>query len=180
MKKMMLAVMTLTMGIVVSAQVYVATQEQTASSYNAYSVPEPIMIKFQTTYPASAIATTWQPMNGWWRASYKDANNSVVHVYYSMEPYYLVPVKDRVVGYKVTLPVTNTYVPDNVIQAAVNRYGTSLYSITKMRIADNSEIYQVSLLESGTTRYVWLNSNSMAFTEAYPDDVETEVKAGDK
>ena len=162
MKKMILAVALLTTGIAVSAQKELTFK---ASDYNAYTVPEPILVKFQTTYTAPAIGTTWTAMDGYWRATYINANNRVVHVYYSMEPYYLVPVPDRVVGYTFALPVTNTFVPDNVIQAAVNRYGVNLYSITQLKTTDNADTYQVSLLENGTLRTVWLNADSMAFQE---------------
>lgn len=177
MKKMMMALAGLTIGIAVTAQEPVIYR---ASDNNANMVPEPILVKFQTTYPASAVATTWQPMNGWWRATYKDASSNVVHVYYSTEPYYLVPVPGRINGTMVSLPVKNTFVPDDVKMAAVNRYGASLYSITKMKAMDNADIYQVALLENGTLRYVWLNANSNAFTDIYPGYDELKAKAGDK
>lgn len=180
MKKIMMILIGSMIGIAVNAQEVVVYGGQTSGSYNAYKVPEPILVNFQTTYPASSVATTWQPMNGWWRATYKDENSNVVHVYYSMEPYYLVPVPGRITGTMVSLPVTNTYVPANVKIAAVNRYGANLYSITKMMATDNTEIYQLGLLENGTLRYVWLNANSNAFTDIYPGYDELTAKAGDK
>lgn len=166
MKKIILAVIVLATGYALSAQVTVAYR---AGSNNTYSVPEPIRINFQTGYPATMA--TWEPMNGWWSATYKDDNNRIIHVYYSTQPYYL--EKGRDVNFKVALPVINTYVPESVIAAAINSYGASLYSITTIKAANNDVVYQVCLMENGTTKTVWMNAESTVFTDI------NKIRAGD-
>ena len=161
MKKLILTLVLFTAVYAVSAQEVVIYKAQASGTNLAYSVPEPIKIKFQSSYGDPNIAT-WQPMNGWWHATYRTTDGNITHVYYNTQPYYLVPVPDRIVDFKVALPVTNTYVPQDVIQTAINRYGGSLYSITKLMTADNQEAYQVSLLDNGGTRTVIMNHASTA------------------
>jgi hypothetical protein len=161
MKKIILVVMVLAAGYALNAQV-TAVYRASAGTNNTYSVPEPILTNFQTTYPGVTMAT-WEPMSGWWSATYKDDNNRIIHVYYSTQPYYL--EKGRDVNYNVALPVINTYVPETVITAAINSYGTSLYSITTIRGTNNDVVYQVCLVENGTTKTAWMNAESTVFTD---------------
>ena len=154
--------MVLAAGYASSAQVTAAYKVQSAGSNNTYSVPEPILINFQTTYPGATMAT-WEPMSGWWSATYKDDNNRIIHVYYSTQPYYL--EKGRDVNYNVALPVINTYVPETVITAAINSYGASLYSITTIKAINNDVVYQVCLMENGAAKTVWMNTESTVFTD---------------
>jgi hypothetical protein len=161
MKKIILVAMVFVAGYALNAQV-TAVYRASAGTNNTYSVPEPILTNFQTTYPAVTMAT-WEPMSGWWSATYKDDNNRIIHVYYSTQPYYL--EKGRNVNYNVALPVINTYVPETVITAAINSYGASLYSITTIKAANNDVVYQVSLIENGTTKTAWMNAGSTAFTD---------------
>ncbi len=170
MKKIILAVMVLAAGYALNAQTTVVYKVQSAGSNNTYSVPEPIRTNFQTTYPGATMVT-WEPMNGWWYATYKEDNNRIIFVYYSTQPYYL--VKGRDVNYKVALPVINTYIPESVIAAAINIYGASLYSITTIKGANNNVVYQVCLMENGTTKTVWMNIESAVFTDI------NKIRAGD-
>ena len=86
MKKIILAVAVFAAGYALSAQETVAYNVQSTNSSNIYSVPEPIRINFQTSNP-NVVMATWSPMNEWWRASYKDENNRIIHVYYNTQPY---------------------------------------------------------------------------------------------
>src|SRR5438552_1158753 len=102
---------------------------QEVTTYRAtdvtYGVPVVIQNNFVTAYP-TATQVTWQPMStDWWYATYKD-NNRLTVVYYNTQPYYLI----RNESYKMSLPVLNTFVPEDVITNAVNTYGANLYSIT--------------------------------------------------
>jgi len=162
MKKIILAVIVLAAGYALNAQVTVAYKVQTTGSDKTYIVPELIRPSVQTSYP-DATMVTWQPTTGWWSATDKVENNRVIHAYYSTQPYYL--EKGRDVNYIVALPVINTYVPESVITAAINSYGTTLYSITKIKAANNDEVYQVGLMENGTAKTVWMNSESVVYTD---------------
>lgn len=161
MKKLIMIFLAFTAVYAVSAQEVIVYKSQATGTYNAYSIPEPIKINFQSNYGDPTIAT-WHPMNGWMHATYRTTDGRITHVYYSTQPYYLVPVPDRVVDFKISLPVTNTFVPEDVIATAINRYGGSLYSITKLMTADNQDAYQVSLLENGTMRTVIMNHETTA------------------
>jgi hypothetical protein len=162
MKKLILALVAFTAVYTVSAQETVVLEGKTISSYNAYSIPEPIIIQYREVYGEPALAT-WQPVTGWWQATYKGgAENRITHVYYSSQPYYLVPVPDRMVSYKVALPVINTFVSEDVIKEAIGKYGDNLYSIKKLKTTDNVDAYQVALIENGIMRTVIMNDSNLA------------------
>jgi hypothetical protein len=180
MKKIILAVAVFAAGYALSAQETVAYKVQSTSSSNIYSVPEPIRINFQTSNP-NAVMATWVPMNEWWRASYKDENNRIIHVYYNTQPYYM--EKGRDVNYTVALPVVNSYVPESVITEAVNRYGGNLYSITSLKATGNVPAYQVFILENGMARTELMNAENTAFVDVNKikaDDDQLKVKTDEK
>lgn len=159
MKKLILVVMVLAAGYALHAQEAVVYTVRSSGSDNSLIVPEPM----RTTFPGTPVGI-WEPMNGWWYSTYKEENNRITYAYYSTQPYYLVPVPGRDVNYKVALPVSNTYIPETVIAVAIERYGASLYSITTIKAANNEMVYQVSLLENGNMRTVWMNPESTVFT----------------
>jgi hypothetical protein len=159
MKKIIIAGMLLAAGYSLCAQQSVAYNSQTVNSTGNYKTPEPIKMHFQTYYPGTTMAT-WQSNGEVWRATYK-GDNRITHIYYNSTPYYL----EHPVSYKLVLPVTNTYVPDRVIEAAINSYGDNLYSITLMKGTDGNEVYQVCLLENGNAKNVWMNAESTVFTD---------------
>ncbi len=161
MKKIIFVVMVLAAGYALNAQANFVYKFYSAGSDNTDIVTQPIPVSFQTTYPAF-IVTTSEPMSGWWHSTYKMDNNRIIYVYYSTQPYYLLQGRD--VNYKVALPVINTYVPETVIEAAINHYGASLYSITTIKAANNEVVYQVCLLENGIARTVWMSPQSTVFT----------------
>jgi hypothetical protein len=123
-----------------------------------YQVPVIIKTNFQAAYPA-ATQVTWQPMSSdWWYATYKD-NNRLTIVYYNTQPYYL--IRDE--SYKMSLPVLNTFVPEDVIANAVNTYGGDLYSITAMKVnGAETPTYQVVLIKNGTMESATMNGTAVA------------------
>ncbi len=139
---------------------------QQVPSYRAtdmsLAVPVTIKSNFETTYPGVTVVT-WEPMNDWWYATYKDENNRLVQVYYNTQPYYLI----RNENFKVSLPALNTYVPEDVITNAVDKYGTSLYSITAMKGDENGTKYQVTLIQDGKSETVMIDSGSMAYNGSF-------------
>lgn len=126
---------------------------------NSYTAPVVIQSKFQSSYP-NATMVTWQPTNDWWYATYKDNNNRLVSVYYNTQPYYL--IRDEI--YTMSLPVLNSYVPDDVVANAVNSYGANLYSITAMKPdANNNVTYGVVLIKNGTMETAVINANGTVY-----------------
>ena len=149
MKKIILAGMLLVAGYSLSAQ---------ENSNSTNKAPQPIQAYFQTYYPGTVI--TWTPNGGWWETKYT-RDNRINHVYYSSEAYYLV----HPVAYQVTLPVLNTYVPESVIEAAIERYGDHLYSISMLRAGTGGMVYQVGLIENGELKNVWMNGEATAYAK---------------
>lgn len=149
------------LSVIMLAGVYTLSAQQ-VPTYQAtdvnFAVPVTIKTNFQATYP-SATTVTWQPMNDWWYATYKDENNRLVSVYYNTQPYYLI----RNETFKVALPVLNTLVPETVITNAINKYGNSLYSITAMKPAGSEAMnYQVTLIQNGMIETVMMNESNTA------------------
>ena len=129
-----------------------------ATDVNTYSVPVVIQTNFQKAYP-TATQVTWQPMSSdWWYATHKE-NNRLTVVYYNTQPYYL--IRDE--SYKMSLPVLNTFVPEDVIANAVNTYGPNLYSITATKPdASGNVMYQVTVIKDGTAETSTMNGTGVA------------------
>ena len=129
-----------------------------ATDVNTYAVPVIIQTNFQTAYP-TATQVTWQPMStDWWYATYKD-NNRLTVVYYNTQPYYLI----RNESYKMSLPVLNSFVPEDVITNAVNTYGADLYSITATKPDANGNVgYNVTVVKNGVAETMMMNGSGVA------------------
>jgi len=161
------------LGAIMLAAAY-AVSAQDPTPYRAtdvnYTVPVYIQGKFQATYP-TATQVTWQPMsNDWWYASYKE-NNRITNVYYNTQEYYL--IRDE--NYVMSLPVLNTFVPEDVITNAVNTFGTDLYSITAMKPdSSNNTMYQVITIKNGIMQTSMMNGSGMAYNPANNSTVVTQ------
>jgi len=153
MKRIFLGAIMLATAYAVCAQ---DPQPYRATDVN-YTVPPTIQGKFQVTYP-NATMVTWQPMSDWWYASYKE-NNRITNVYYNTQEYYL--IRDE--NYVMTLPILNTFVPEEVITNAVNTYGTDLYSITALKPdSSNNTMYHITFIKNGTMQMAVMNGSGMA------------------
>lgn len=129
-----------------------------ATDMNTYAVPVTIQTNFQATYP-TATQVTWQPMNDWWYATYTTDHRRISRVYYNTQPYYLYHNEN----YQIALPITNNYVPSEVIDQAVGQYGTDLYSITAVKIDTTENMaYQVTLIKGGLSERVVMNGSGLA------------------
>ena len=163
MKKIFFVFLLIAAGWSLNAQVTVYR----ASDNTVYTVPTYIKTNFEATYPG-VIVVAWEPVNTFWRANYiKD--NRVIYVYYT----------ESGVNYKAALPVVQNNVPEEVINTALNVYGPIVYGITKIRAANDTDVYQLRLLENGTTRTAWMGSDGKVVTDVYKvkiDDGEIKVK----
>ena len=153
MKKVVFSTMLMAATLCLSAQVTTYRMETTGSN-PAYSVPNEIKVNFETAYP-TITTVTWTPVENMWRAGYTD-NNRITQIYYN----------NTGEAYRLVLPVISTHVPDEVISAAVATYGASLYDITRMRAADNTDVYQVRLIENSTPRSIWMNESGTVVTNS--------------
>ena len=115
MKKIFCAAMILAVTYTVSAQEAVVHKTTPDNPDHSSQVPTVIRENFQASYP-SVTTATWMPVtNDWWYATYKE-NNRIVRVYYNTQPWYMM----RGESFKASLPVLNTFVPDQVILNAIN------------------------------------------------------------
>jgi hypothetical protein len=136
------------------------------SNYNAYGIPNYVQMNFQTQYPSVSNLTWTAPTADWYHGYYSDANGRYTHVYYSTDPYYSVKYyPERIVGYTVSLPVLQTYVPDAVITTATNLYKQNLYDITAMKAKDSQDVYQVRVQDNGELKSMWMDANGTAVTD---------------
>jgi len=150
MKKVVFAMILAAATLSLSAQV--TYRLESSGSNPAYSVPNEIKVNFETAYP-SVTTVTWAPVNEMWRATYTD-NNRITQIYYN----------NMGEAYRLALPVISTHVPDEVITTAIAAYGSSLYDITRMRAADNVDVFQVRLLENNMPRSIWVNAQGVEVT----------------
>ena len=152
MKKIFCAAMVLAATYTVNAQEVVAYKSTTNDFDYSSQVPTVIRANFKANYPTVTTAT-WMPVtNDWWYANYKD-NNRIVRVYYNTQPWYIM----RGESFKASLPVLNTFVPDQVILNAINTYGNNLYSITQRLSTGNEESYHVTVINNGISEVILMN-----------------------
>lgn len=157
MKKIFCAAMILAATYTISAQ-GVVVYNTTTNDYNYSSkIPITFLTNFQTSYP-TVTEVTWMPVtNDWWYATYKTDNNRIVRVYYNTQPWYMM----RGGSFMASLPVLNTYVPEQVIISAINTYGNSLYSITQRLSAGNEELYHVTVIKNGVSDIILMNEQGI-------------------
>jgi hypothetical protein len=154
-----------------SNQMYNTT---TTSNYNAYGIPNYVQMNFQTQYPNASNLTWTAPTANWYHGYFSDANGRYTHVYYSTDPYYNVQYyPDRVIGYTVSLPVLQTWVPDAVITTASNLYKQNLYDIAAMKGNNNTEMYVVRVSDNNELKSMYMDANGTAVT----DYIRTEEQA---
>lgn len=154
MKRIFLALTLVAACYAASAQVKVYRLESVGEN-EAYvaNVPTYIRTSFETTYPGMTYVV-WTPNEELWRATYLD-NNRVSHVYYTSNGD----------SYRTSLPVLMTYVPEEIVKDAIDKYGTALYSITRMKGSDGGDLYQVGLLDNTMQGYVIINAEGNEVSE---------------
>ena len=155
MKKIFFPVVLLGAALSLSAQeVTVVKTDNTATTVVAVP-PSHIRTAFETSYPGVTVVS-WVPMNSWWRASYT-MDNRVTYVYYN----------EAAVDYRVALPVLQNSIPEDVVRTTLNLYGGSVYGITKIKSADNMDVYQVRLMENGATTVSYIDAAGVAVTNVF-------------
>ena len=161
MKKIFCAAMVLAATYTVNAQEVVAYKATTNDVDYSSQVPTVIRANFQASYPTVTTAA-WMPVtNDWWYATYKE-NNRIVRVYYNTQPWYMM----RGESFKASLPVLNTFVPDQVILNAINTYGNDLYSITQRLSTGNEEVYHVTVIKNGVSEVTLMNRQGVVVVYA--------------
>jgi hypothetical protein len=120
-------------------------------------VPQHINSQFIMRHPDVTVIE-WQQVDTWWRASYMD-DNRITYVYYN----------DAGLDYRVALPVLHNSVPEDVVAIALEQYGPALYGVSTMKNAEGNLIYQVHLIENGTSRMTWIDGRGTVVTNVFRD-----------
>ena len=98
----------------------------------------------------------------------KNEDNRMERVYYNTQPYYL----ERNETYRLSLPVLNTFVPDDVIASAVNTYGNELFSITATKPGESGPAYHVTLIRNGVSEIVSMNASAVAYSNTNSNKIK--------
>ena len=154
----------------VCAQEAVVYTTTTVKPDYSSQVPTTIRTNFQVSNP-TVTQVAWMPMGAntanteWWYASYLNNVNRITRVYYNTQPWYMYE-SQRNEGFKVSLPVLNTYVPDDVIATAIKTYGNDLFSITARKPdANGSQSYHVTLIKNGVSEIIMMNGQAVVYTD---------------
>lgn len=141
-----------------------STQLTSSSNYAAYgnvtNVPGNLSMSFQRDYP-SAFSPTWQQAGDWYRASYNNMNRNIM-VYYAPNGN----------SYSVALPVVSSFVPEELITRSLQMYGNNIYSINRVKAANDSDVYIATIIENGVSRTEYLTDEgtTMAAIDVFRND----------
>ena len=170
MKKIFVLTALVTAAWSLSAQEVTVYRLQSSGSYPGYSVPAYIRTDFETNYPGVTVIT-WEPVNTFWRASYTQ-DNRITYIYYN----------EAGVNFRTALPVIQNSVPEEIVTRAIHVYGPVVYGITKMKAANDNDVYQLRLLENGSIKTVWMDADGKAVTDVYKlkpnEEMVMKVKEG--
>ncbi len=131
-------------------------------SFPGTSVPAYIVTSFEKTYPGVTVIA-WEPVRAYWRASY-NMDNRIIYAFYD----------ERGVDYRASLPVIQSSVPEEVVSTALRVHGPVVYSITKIKGANDKDVYKIRLLDNGATKLVWMNADgttAMNVFKVHTDEV---------
>lgn len=143
--------------------IYRDTTLTTTGDYSAYgvtsaTVPSSVQGFFDRDYP-SAGTVTWRMKGPWYHATY-NKNGRYSHVYYN----------EAGKSYKVSLPVTQNYVPDDIIARVSDMYGDMVYDVATIKGANGKSLYHVRTLENGEMRSQWIGDDGATITDPYRND----------
>lgn len=136
-----------------------ANRLSTTTNSAAYSVtvPSTVQTSFQAAYPAAGTVT-WQQSGDWYRVRHKDESGRIMESSYREDG----KTFSRSAG-----PIKRTFVPDEVMNKAVEMYGVNVYAIGMTKGSDGQEMYNVTLIENGESRTEWMNLDGSSVTNPY-------------
>lgn len=136
-----------------------------SSNYAAYGVAVPylpanVQMRFNQDFPSGVNNTySWNQYGDWFH-TYNLGNGRLTQYFYDA----------RGNGYSLALPVIATYVPENIIEKALNKYGSNLYSVAMIKTADGNDAYQVGLIRGGQMTTQYLDENGASVQEVWRTD----------
>ena len=120
----------------------------TANTTYEVNVPASIRTSFTTSYP-DVTTSSWYQSGDWYVARYVD-NGQIKQVSYR---------EDGKVLNTMMSPVRKSFVPDEIMNQAIQKYGASLYAVGSSKGTDGQEMYNVTLIENGQSRTEWMNTD---------------------
>ncbi|WP_121354668.1 hypothetical protein [Flavisolibacter nicotianae] len=138
-------------------------------SYSAYggtavaNLPANVQMRFNQDFPTGANNQfSWNQYGDWFHTHYL-SNGRLWQYYYSK----------RGDGYALVLPVVHTYVPENIINNAIQKYGTNLYSIGMVKTNSGNSAYQVGLIQNGQLNMQYLDDNGATVADVWRTEDST-------
>lgn len=127
------------------------------NSYSASSgtavtnLPLYVRTNFAKDYPnPDSRQYAWNQYGDWFSTQYT-AKGRLTQYFYDQ----------RGSGYSLSLPVIQTYVPEEIVDKALQKYGAHLYSIGMVKTADGSSAYLVGLIDRGQLHSDYLNEGGV-------------------
>lgn len=123
-------------------------------AYSAYGttipyLPANVQMRFSQDYPMTANNTySWHQYGDWFHTNQINNGRSIQYFY-----------DTRGNGYSLALPILLTYVPENIVTSALNKFGNDLYSISMVKTNDGNSTYAVNLLDRGQMSTHYLNES---------------------
>jgi len=131
-------------------------------AYNAYgtavaNLPANVQYRFNQDFPAGVNNQySWNQYGDWFHTYYMN-NGRLTQYFYDQ----------RGNGYALALPVLQTYVPENIITSALQKYGSNLYSIAMVKTNNGSNAYQIGLLQHGQINTQYLDDNGATVADVW-------------
>lgn len=140
-----------------------ATNYNAGNSADAYAgtavstLPLYVRTNFGRDYPNPANNQyAWNQYGDWFSTSYTGKGRLTQYFY-----------DERGRGYSLSLPVIQTYVPEDVVDKALQKYGARLYSIGMVKTADGKDAYQIGLLSHGQLHNDYLNEEGISVANVW-------------
>lgn len=133
----------------------------TNSAAYSVSVPTSVQTSFSTAYPAAGTVT-WSQSGDWYRARYRE-NGRLMEASYR---------EDGKSFTRVASPVLRTYVPEDVVNKALDMYGVNVYAIAMTKNAEGQNMYNVTLIDGGQSRTEWMNEDGSSIMSPYRTEAD--------
>jgi len=127
----------------------------TSNSYQV-NIPASVQTQFTTAYP-QVTGTRWQQSGDWYVARYVD-NGVIRQVSYR---------EDGKTLSSIASPIRKSYVPEEIVNQAIQTYGANLYAIGSTKGSNGQDIYSVTLIENGQARTDWMNTDGSTASDHF-------------
>ena len=135
------------------------------SAYSAYGtavpyLPSNVQTRFGQDYPmTTGRSYSWNQYGDWYHTHMMDNGRSTQYFY---------DTKGN--GYSLALPVLLTYVPENIVTSALNKFGADLYSISLVKTNDGKDNYMVKLLDRGQVSMHYMDESGVSVNDVWRTD----------